>query len=107
MAFISLKDFLARMGIGTSEQFAEWSKAWRVAVQNGSPESLLTFICRERGLTGEAFLQQLAQALNWPNLDLPKGSVPAEAPNRIPKKVALQHSLLPRQRTDGAGPVPG
>src|SRR5256714_1826265 len=102
MAFISLKDFLARMGVGTAEQFEEWSKAWRVAVQNGSQESLLTFICRERGLTEEAFLQQLAQALNWPYLELPKVTVPAEARNRISTKVAFQYSILPTKVDDGA-----
>jgi type II secretion system protein E len=101
MAFISLKDFLARMGVGTVEQFQEWSKAWRVAVQNGSQESLLAFICRERGLTEEAFLQQLAQALNWPYLDLPKVTIPAEARNRISTKVAFQYSILPTEVNDG------
>src|SRR5438552_3703365 len=101
MAFISLKDFLAGMGVGTAAQFEEWSKAWRVAVQNGSQESLLAFICRERGLTEEAFLQQLAQALNWPYLDLPKINIAAEARNRISTKVAFQYSILPTQVDDG------
>ena len=63
MAFVSLKDFLGRLGLGTSDEFEEWSKAWRVAAQNGSQESLLSFICRERGITEEQFLQQLAQCL--------------------------------------------
>src|SRR5882762_1105232 len=101
MAFTSLKDFLARMGVGTSEQFEEWGKAWRVAVQNGSQESLLSFICRERGLTEEAFLQQLATALNWPFLDLPKVTIPAEARSRISTKVAFQYSILPTHVDDG------
>src|SRR3982074_2775693 len=101
MAFVSLKDFLARMGLATPDQFAEWNKAWRVAAANGSQESLLAFICRERGLTEELFLQQLAQALNWPFLDLPKLNVPAEARNRISTKVAFQYSVLPTQVSDG------
>src|SRR3954467_13568190 len=102
MAFTSLKDFLGRMGVATPRQFEDWSKAWRVAVQNGSQEPLLAFICRERGLTEEAFLQQLAQALNWPYLDLPKVTVPAEARNRISTKVAFQYSILPTKVDDGA-----
>src|SRR5438552_10029917 len=102
MAFISLKDFLAGMGVGTAAQFEEWSKAWRVAVQNGSQESLLAFICRERGLAEESFLQQLAQALNWPYLDLPKLTIPTEARNRISTKVAFQYSVLPTQVNDGS-----
>src|SRR6267378_3595883 len=101
MAFISLREFLARMGLATPEQFNEWSKAWRVAVENGSQESLLAFICRERGLADDVFLQQLAQALNWPYLDLPKVTVPTEARNRISTKVAFQYSVLPTQVSDG------
>src|SRR5437667_1324100 len=101
MAFVSLKDFVARMGLATPEQFDEWSKAWRVAVESGSQESLLAFICRERGLADDVFLQQLAQALNWPYLDLPKLNVPAEARNRISTKVAFQYSVLPTQVNDG------
>jgi type II secretion system protein E len=101
MAFISLKEFLARMQLATPEQFGEWNKAWRVASVNGSTESLLTFICRERGIAEDAFLQQLASALNWPFLDLPKLTVPVEARNRISTKVAFQHSVLPTQLQDG------
>src|ERR1043165_7418210 len=101
MAFISLKQFLARMELATPEQFDEWNKAWRIAVESGSQESLLAFICRERGLAEDVFLQQLARALNWPFLDLPKLSVPAEARNRISTKVAFQHSILPTQVSDG------
>src|SRR5258705_3009246 len=101
MAFISLKQFLGRMELATPEQFDEWNKAWRVATESGSQESLLGFISRERGLAEDVFLQQLARALNWPYLDLPKISVPAEARNRISTKVAFQHSILPTQVNDG------
>src|SRR5207245_4471555 len=101
MAFVSLKDFLGRLGLGTPTQFEEWNKAWRVATESGSQETLLGFICREQGLTEELFLQKLAQALNWPYLDLPKLSVPAEARNRISTKVAFQYSVLPTQVNNG------
>src|SRR5216684_8992051 len=101
MAFISLKEFLARMDLATLEQFDEWSKAWRVAVESGSLETLLAFICREVGLAEDVFLQRLAQALNWPFLDLPKLKVPAEARTRISTKVAFQYSVLPTQVQDG------
>src|ERR1051326_6609922 len=102
MAFLSLKQFLSRMGVGSTEQFDEWSRAWRVAAENGSQETLLAFICRECGLTEEGFLQKLAQALNWPYLDLPKVTVPAEARNRISTKVAFQYSILPTLISDGS-----
>ena len=101
MAFTSLKEFLSRMGLATAEQFDTWNKAWRVAMANGSQESLLGFICRERGLAEDVFLQQLAKALDWPYLDLPKLKVPTEARNRISTKVAFQYSVLPTQITDG------
>src|SRR6266481_4564116 len=102
MAFLSLKQFLSRMGVGSAEQFDEWGRTWRVAVESGSQETLLAFICRERGLTEESFLQQLAQALNWPYLDLPKVTVPAEARNRISTKVAFQYSILATLVSDGS-----
>ncbi|MCX6886460.1 MAG: ATPase, T2SS/T4P/T4SS family [Verrucomicrobia bacterium] len=101
MAFVSLREFLGRLGLATPAQFGEWSKAWRVAAESGSQETLLGFICRERGLAEDVFLQQLATALNWPYLDLPKVSVPAEVRNRISTKVAFQHSVLPTQAVEG------
>ncbi len=102
MALISLKQFLAQMGVGTPEQFDEWSKAWRIAVESGSQEGLLGFICRERGLTEETFLQQLAAKLKWPYLELARLSVETEARNRISTKVAFQYSVLPTQVENGA-----
>src|SRR5512137_2567422 len=102
MAFLSLKQFLARMGLATPEQFDEWNKAWKVAVASGSQESLLAFVCRERGLAEDVFLQKLAQALEWPYLDLPKLTVPPEARNRIATKVAFQYSVLPTQVNNGS-----
>jgi type II secretion system protein E len=101
MAFVSLREFLSRLGLATPEQFEEWGKAWKVAVESGSQETLLAFICRERGLAEDVFLQKLAQALNWPYLDLPKLKVPAEARNRISTKVAFQYSVLPTQVENG------
>src|SRR5512135_2242142 len=101
MAFVSLKQFLARMGLATSEQFDEWNKAWKVAVAGGSQETLLGFICRERGLAEDVFLQKLAQALNWPYLELPRLDIPQQACNKISTKVAFQHSVMPTNLFDG------
>src|SRR5262245_30050938 len=101
MAFVTLKEFLSRMGLATADQFDEWNKAWKIAVAGGSQESLLGFICRERGLAEDTFLQKLAQALNWPYLDLAKLKVPTEARNRVSTKVAFQYSVLPTQVNDG------
>jgi type II secretion system protein E len=102
MAFVSLKDFFNRMGLVDPAQFADLSKAWRVAADNGSQESLLTFICRERGIAEDVFLQKLAQALNWPFLEMAKVEVPPPARNKISTKVAFQHSVMPTNVFDGA-----
>src|SRR6185369_13695842 len=101
MAFTSLKGFLSQMGLATPAQFDECSKAWKVAVEGGSLESLLTFICRERGLAEDVFLQKLAQALNWPFLEMAKLEVPAPARGKISTKVAFQYSILPTDVLDG------
>jgi type II secretion system protein E len=101
MAFVSLKEFFARAGLVTPGQFDEHSKAWRVAVENGSQESLLVFICRECGIAEDVFLQKLALALNWPYLELPKLDIPQQARTKISTKVAFQHSVLPTNVVDG------
>jgi general secretion pathway protein E/type IV pilus assembly protein PilB len=101
MAFVSLKDFLHRMGLVTPEKFVEHNKAWRVATENGSQETLLAFICRESGVAEDVFLQKLAQALNWPFLEMAKIEVPAPARNKISTKVAFQHSVMPTDVSDG------
>ena len=95
MAFTSIRDVFARAALATPDQFAEWSKAWRVAADNGSQEPLLSFLSRERGLSEELFLQQLALALDWPYLDLPRLTVPPEARQKISTKVAFQYFALP------------
>ena len=101
MTFVSLKNFFAQLGLVTPEQFDEYGKAWRVAVENGSQESLLAFICRERGMAEDVFLQKLSQALNWPFLDLPKLEIPVPARTKISTKVAFQYSILPTNLVDG------
>ncbi len=101
MGFASIRDFFAQVALVTPDQFEEWNKAWRVAVENGSQEPLLAFICRERGVAEDVFLQQLATALGWPYLDLPKLNVPPEARQKIPTKVAFQYSVLPTQFENG------
>ncbi len=101
MAFGSIKDFFAQIGVATPGQFDEWAKMWRVAATSGSQESLLAFICRERGITEENFLQQMAKALNWPYLELPKLSIPAEVRQKVSTKVAFQYSVLPVSAENG------
>jgi type II secretion system protein E len=101
MAFVSLKEFFARMGLVTPDQFDEHGKAWRVATESGSLESLLGFICRERGIAEDIFLQKLAQALSWPYLEMAKLEIPAAARTKISTKVAFQHSVMPTDVFDG------
>jgi type II secretion system protein E len=101
MAFASIKEFFAQVALITPDQFADLNKAWRVAVDNGSQESLLSFVCRERGVAEDVFLQQVAKALGWPFLELGKFDVGPEARQKIPTKVAFQYSVLPTRFQDG------
>ncbi|MGA2749101.1 MAG: ATPase, T2SS/T4P/T4SS family [Verrucomicrobiota bacterium] len=95
MAIVSIKALLERHNVATPRQLEEWNKAWRVAVEGGSQETLLGFVAREKGSSEEAFLQELAKALDWPYVDLTKTEVPLEARKRISTKIAFQYSVLP------------
>jgi len=97
----SIKQLLARIGAVSADQFGRLMEAWRVAVENGSQEPLLTFFSRECGLSEEKFLEQLAGALGWTYVDLPRLNIPAEARNRISTKVAFQYFALPVSFDDG------
>jgi type II secretion system protein E len=101
MPFISVKDIFAQGGLASHDQFDEWSRAWRVAAENGSQERILAFFSRERGLSEEVFLRQLAHAFGWPYVDLPKLSVTPEARLKISTKVAFQYFVLPIQYENG------
>ncbi|MBI3880163.1 MAG: type II/IV secretion system protein [Verrucomicrobia bacterium] len=95
MALPSIKSVFERAQLATSGQFDEWLKAWRVAAESGSPESLFTFMCRERGVAEDIFLQQLAATLGWAFLDLKKVTVEPAVRNKISTKVAFQFGALP------------
>ncbi|HVK58036.1 MAG TPA: ATPase, T2SS/T4P/T4SS family [Candidatus Kapabacteria bacterium] len=101
MALKSIKSILAEASLVTPEQFQEWSKAWRVAVEGGSTESLLGFYARESGISEEQFLQRLAEKLGWPYLDLPQLTVTAEAQKKISTKVAFQFGVMPTKFENG------
>ncbi len=101
MAFASIKDLFAEVAQTTPGQLDGWRETWRVASESGSTEPLLNFICRERGLSEEQFLQQLAKALNWPFLDLHKTTVPPEVRKKISTKIAFQHSVIPVAEENG------
>src|SRR6266436_1222461 len=101
MSYIALKNILATAALASPEQFENWQKAWRVAVTNGSQESLLEFVSRESGISEEAFLQQLGGVLGWPFLELRKLTVPTEARNKISTKVAFQYLVLPTDFQNG------
>lgn len=95
MAFVSIRRVLAEASLAAPDQFETWLKAWRVAADNGSQESLLAFFSREAGVSEELFLQRLAAALNWPYLDLARLGISQETQKRISTKVAFQYSVLP------------
>jgi len=101
MSVLSLSNVVAQALLAAPEQVAGWTKAWRIATESGSPESLLEFVCREKGTSEEVFLEQLAKVLGWPFLDLRKDQVPTEAQNKISTKVAFQYFALPTDYKDG------
>ena len=102
MAFNSVKSlFVSVVGVEPA-QFDELRKAWQVAADNGSQESFLAFLCRERGVAEDTFLQRLATALNWPFLELNKLAVENEARTKISTKVAFQYNVLPTAFKDGS-----
>ena len=101
MGFSSVKNLVASVADATPVQFDGWRESWRAAANGGSAEPLLGFIARERGLTEDAFLQKLAQTLEWPFLDLPKHTIPPETRNKISTKIAFQYSVLPTDVNDG------
>ena len=102
MGFSSVKNLVAAVAETTPGQFDDWRKAWRAAADNGSTEPLLSFIARERGLAEDVFLQRLANALNWPFVDLHKHTIPPEARNKLSTKVAFQYFVLPTAVNDDA-----
>ncbi|MGH7951985.1 MAG: GspE/PulE family protein, partial [Limisphaerales bacterium] len=101
MAFSSVKNLVASVAEASPQQFDDWRKLWRAAVDGGSTEPLLTFIAHERGLAEDIFTQRLANSLGWPYLDLPKHTIPTEARNKISTKVAFQYFVLPAAIADG------
>jgi len=92
---------VAQALVAPPERVGELTRAWRVAVEGGSSESFIEFVCRECGTTEELFLQQLARVLGWPFVDLRKTQIPVEARNKISTKVAFQFFALPTDFQDG------
>lgn len=95
MAFNSIKSLLAEADLVSADQFMEWSKQWRVAVDGGSTETLLGFFARERGISEDQFLQTLAKKLDWEFVDLRQIGISAEVRKRISTKVAFQYTVIP------------
>jgi general secretion pathway protein E/type IV pilus assembly protein PilB len=102
MGVISVNKILSEAADCSVEQVQTWNKAWQTAVENGSQETLIEFICRERGISQDQFLQKLAKLLNYPYLELSKISIPTEARNRISTKVAFQYTVMPTAVENGS-----
>src|SRR6187401_2404528 len=101
MAFNSVKNLFASVVGVEPAQFDELRNAWQVAADNGSQDSFLTFLCRERGVAEDVFLHRLAEALKWPYVELGKLTVENEARSKISTKVAFQYNVLPVAMKDG------
>ena len=101
MAFNSVKHIVATVAETTPTQFDEWRKSWRAAADAGSPEPLLSFIARERGVSEDVFTQRLATTMGWPYLDLAKLTIEDEVRAKISTKIAFQYSVLPTAINNG------
>jgi type II secretion system protein E len=102
MSFVPLNNVFAQAAQTSAEQIADWAKAWRVAVEAGTQETLVDFICRESGMSEEHFLGHLATVLKWPFIDLRSTTVPTEARNAISTKVAFQYNAIPIDAQNGS-----
>jgi len=101
MAYLALKQILGQALEIPPEPVDDLIRSWRVAAENGSQESFLVFVARERGLSEEALLRRLAKALNWPFLELGRLNIPTEARKGLSTKVAFQYTVMPTQVDDG------
>ncbi|HON06654.1 MAG TPA: ATPase, T2SS/T4P/T4SS family, partial [Verrucomicrobiota bacterium] len=102
MGVASINNIIAEAAGTDVEEIHRLNKLWQTAVENGSQDSFLEFVCRERGISQEQFLRNLAKILNCPYVDLPKITVPPEARNRISTKVAFQYTIMPTAIENGA-----
>ena len=71
-------------------------------MEGGGTESQLAFFARESGISEEQFLQKLAQALDWPYVEISRLSIDTEIRKRVSTKVAFQFSALPIREEAGA-----
>lgn len=99
--FLSIKTILQEAELVSQDQFETWTQQWRTAVEGGSEDTMLEFFSREKGVTDEQFLKQLADALNWPFVDLQSLSIASEIRSRISTKVAFQYGIMPAFEEDG------
>ncbi len=99
-AFLSIKDILQGANLASGDEFETWTQQWKTAVEGGAQESMLAFFSREKGLSEEQFLKQLAEALGWPFIDLQALSIGPEIRSRISTKVAFQYGIMPALEED-------
>jgi len=99
--FLSIKTILQEAELVSQDQFETWTQQWRTAVEGGSEDTMLEFFSREKGVTDEQFLKQLADALKWPFVDLQSLNIASEIRSRISTKVAFQYGIMPAFEEDG------
>lgn len=95
MALATVNEVLAKAAGVSPGKVEVWGKAWRVAVDNGTTDTLIDFMARELGMAEEQFLRNLAQVLDWPYLEIRNMEVPIEARKKITTKLAFQYHLMP------------
>ena len=56
MSLKSIKSILEEASLVPPDKYQDWSKAWRLAAEGGSTESMLGFFAREAGISEDVFL---------------------------------------------------
>ncbi len=83
------------------DELSHWLKEWRISVENGSEENLMTFLARELGLSDDVFAEKLASALGWEMVNLKDRDIPVGAMEKVSTKVAFQYKVFPFDLQDG------
>ncbi len=84
-----------KAGLATSEEFAQWLKAWRNSIDTGATDSMLSFFAREKGMPEEQYLDKVAEILHWERADMNNLDITREASMKISPKVAFQYTVMP------------
>jgi type II secretion system protein E len=95
-----LVNIFERTGLANAAQLTQWLHSWRKAIEAGSSDSFITFLCKESGIAEDQLIQKLAEAMGWKYINLAKTAISQEARQKISTKVAFQFNVMPVEIQD-------